>query len=224
MYQTRPGHSVGLGIGSHAAGTSRRGPRGPRRSCSQSYLIGLVFAGPAIPSPHGGGYRQDHQACLIPNVPAIWSAGSCGSWRGSRSKVGHRVPPEIYPRPDCHLSWTSRELFRIDNLPHLAPCFFDYLTNPRIVGLAEEIVGGRVRLEQSDVHIRRPDNSAGGSTYGFHRGLHGNQSSQVLCSSAACRSRGERRILESPCQPGRSVKLLLLAYVPRKALSQKRWD
>ena len=89
-----------------------------------------------------------------------------------RFEAAYRETGEL-PGPDCHLSSTSQELFRIDNLPHLASCFFDYLTNPRIVGLAEEIVGGRVRLEQSDAHIRRPDNSTGGRKYGFHRGLHG---------------------------------------------------
>ena len=74
------------------------------------------------------------------------------------------------PGPDCHLSSRSEEYFRLDNLPHLAPCFFDYVTNPRIVGLAEEVVGGRVRLEQSDAHIHRQHLDEP-NEYSFHRGL-----------------------------------------------------
>ena len=72
------------------------------------------------------------------------------------------------PGANCHLSSSTRQFFRIDNLPHLAPCFYDYLTHPRILGMAEEIVGGTVRLEQSDAHIRRPD---GEQKYSFHRGI-----------------------------------------------------
>ena len=61
-------------------------------------------------------------------------------------------------------------IFRIDNLPHLAPSFFDYVTHPRLLGMVDEAIGGSARLEQSDAHIRRPggDNEA----YGFHRGAH----------------------------------------------------
>ncbi len=76
------------------------------------------------------------------------------------------------PGANCHLSSASEEFFRLDNLPHLAPCFYAYLTHPHLVGMAEEIVGGSVRLEQSDAHIRRPlkdpDTPA---RYGFHRGI-----------------------------------------------------
>ena len=72
------------------------------------------------------------------------------------------------PGANCHLSSSTQEFFRIDNLPHLSPRFYEYLTHPRILGMAEEIVGGTVRLEQSDAHIRRP---SGEQKYGFHRGI-----------------------------------------------------
>ena len=78
------------------------------------------------------------------------------------------------PGPNCHLSSDRADYFRIDNLPHLADSFFRYLTHPYIVGLAEEIVGGTVRLEQSDAHIRRPlvgRKQNGAPRYGFHRGI-----------------------------------------------------
>ena len=76
------------------------------------------------------------------------------------------------PGPDCHLSESTNDVWRVDNLPHLAPCYFDYLTDPRIVGMAEELTGGRVRLEQSDAHIRRPGGERN-NDYEFHRGIYG---------------------------------------------------
>ena len=41
------------------------------------------------------------------------------------------------PGPNCHLSSSTREFFRIDNLPHLSSCFYGYLTHPKILGMAE---------------------------------------------------------------------------------------
>lgn len=74
------------------------------------------------------------------------------------------------PAPNCWNTSTSEEFFRIDNLPHVAPCFFDYVTHPRIVGMAEEIIGGPARLQQSDAHIRRPLKEEK-KRHGFHRGI-----------------------------------------------------
>lgn len=72
------------------------------------------------------------------------------------------------PGPTCFNISTTEEFFRIDNLPHLAPCFFDYISHPHIVGMAEEIIGGPARLEQSDAHIRRPIPGKN-RPLGFHR-------------------------------------------------------
>ena len=74
------------------------------------------------------------------------------------------------PGPNCFNTGTSQTFFRIDNFPHLAPCFFDYLTHPFIVGMAEEIIGGPARLSQSDAHIRRPIENHQ-DQYGFHRAI-----------------------------------------------------
>jgi hypothetical protein len=72
------------------------------------------------------------------------------------------------PAAPSFLSTSSLGNFRIDNLPHLAPCFHQYLSDPRVVGRVEEMIGHEPRLEQSDAHIRRPE---AGKTdrYGFHR-------------------------------------------------------
>lgn len=74
------------------------------------------------------------------------------------------------PGPHCHFSATGEDFFRVDNLPHLDPCFYEYLTHPRLLGMVEEITGGNVRLEQSDAHIRRPT-APEKQRYGFHRGM-----------------------------------------------------
>lgn len=74
------------------------------------------------------------------------------------------------PGPNCWNTSTTESFFRIDNLPHIASCYFDYLTHPRIVGMAEEIIGGPARLQQSDAHIRRPTEEPQ-VKYGFHRGI-----------------------------------------------------
>ena len=74
-----------------------------------------------------------------------------------------------------------RELFRIDNIVHLDASYLEYLTHPRIVGFAEEAIGTEARLEQSDVHVRRPLPEDGAERHGFHRGAHAHftwQSSQ----------------------------------------------
>lgn len=75
-----------------------------------------------------------------------------------------KIPKNVFFTGD------SREFFRIDNIPHVDPVFFEYVTHPYLVALAEEAIGGEARLEQSDAHIRRapPDKST--QQYGFHRG------------------------------------------------------
>ena len=53
------------------------------------------------------------------------------------------------------------------------PAIFDYLTHPRLVGMAEEFVGGDVRLEESEAIINSRDpqyDPAAPEHYGFHTG------------------------------------------------------
>jgi hypothetical protein len=72
------------------------------------------------------------------------------------------------PASPSFLSGTTANNFRVDNLPHLAPCFHEYLSDPRLVGRVEEMIGHEPRLEQSDAHIRRPE-AGKEDKYGFHR-------------------------------------------------------
>lgn len=53
------------------------------------------------------------------------------------------------------------------------PAILDYLTNPRLVAMAEELVGGSVRLEESEaiINSRAPDFDPNApARYGFHTG------------------------------------------------------
>ena len=53
------------------------------------------------------------------------------------------------------------------------PAFFNYLTHPRLVGLVEEAVGGKVRLSSSSAIINRRDPDHDPEEpfrFGFHRG------------------------------------------------------
>ena len=68
----------------------------------------------------------------------------------------------------------SEDFFRIDNIVHVAECFFDYLTDPYLVGMAEEVIGTNAILFQSDAHIHRyPAAEIDKQSYRFHGGLYG---------------------------------------------------
>lgn len=72
------------------------------------------------------------------------------------------------PAAPAFLSSHDPTFFRVDHLAHLAPCFHAYLSDPRILGRCEDMVGHELRLEQSDAHIRRPRADAP-DRYSFHR-------------------------------------------------------
>ena len=66
---------------------------------------------------------------------------------------------------NCQISAQSMEWvgprLHFDNLMETDPVFLDYLANPRIVGMAEEIIGGQVRIEESQAIINsRPKEGA----------------------------------------------------------------
>jgi ectoine hydroxylase-related dioxygenase (phytanoyl-CoA dioxygenase family) len=79
-----------------------------------------------------------------------------------------------------HSSRISEDFFRIDNIVHVDECFFDYVTDPYLVGMAEEIIGTNVVLSQSDVHIHRyPAEEIDEQIYRFHGGWYGGASYTV---------------------------------------------
>ena len=69
----------------------------------------------------------------------------------------------------------TEDYFNLENIPHLGECFLDYVLHPKLRGVMQEMVGSRIRLEQSDAHIRRPgtapyDGHGGANPWGFHGG------------------------------------------------------
>jgi hypothetical protein len=85
------------------------------------------------------------------------------------------LPAGMDPNTFTFFTATSHDFFRVDNLPHLARSFYDYVTHPRLLATMEEICGTEVRLEQSDAAIRRPTvpKRRPGQRLGLHGGLRG---------------------------------------------------
>ena len=74
-----------------------------------------------------------------------------------------------------YFPYQREDMFRIENVPHVSPSFFDYVTHPRIIGMANEAIGGPARYYSSHAHIRRPisDPELNSYTSHFHRGSNG---------------------------------------------------
>ena len=73
----------------------------------------------------------------------------------------------------CFMSRQGSHYYGFEHLLEAHPAFFDYLTHPRLVGLVEEVVGGKVRLDESAAIINRKNpnhNPAEPFRFGFHRG------------------------------------------------------
>ena len=74
---------------------------------------------------------------------------------------------------NCSLSAHKPHHLHFAHILEADPALFDYLTHPRLVGMAEELVGGDVRLEESEavINTRAPDTDVSAPPrYGFHVG------------------------------------------------------
>ncbi|MDA0337592.1 MAG: hypothetical protein O2782_20705, partial [bacterium] len=60
----------------------------------------------------------------------------------------------------CRLSANRPHHCHFAHILETDPAIYDYLTHPRLVGLAEELVGGTVRLEESEAVINSRDPEA----------------------------------------------------------------
>ena len=80
------------------------------------------------------------------------------------------VEPDAYVR-GCRLGAHRPHDLHFAHILEADPAIYDYLTHPRLVGLAEELVGGIVRLEESEAIINERDpNAESDGRYGFHVG------------------------------------------------------
>jgi len=74
---------------------------------------------------------------------------------------------------NCRLSAHRPHYLHFAHILEADPAICDYLTHPRLVGMAEELVGGSVRLEESEAVVNSRDPDADLSAvprYGFHTG------------------------------------------------------
>ncbi|NKB65701.1 MAG: hypothetical protein GKR89_01450 [Candidatus Latescibacteria bacterium] len=72
----------------------------------------------------------------------------------------------------CRLSAHKPHHCHFAHILEADPAIFKYLTHPRLVGMAEEIIGGSARLEESEAVINRrnPEEDSAPLRYGFHTG------------------------------------------------------
>jgi hypothetical protein len=70
----------------------------------------------------------------------------------------------------CRYSHRSEHHRHFAHILEAEPEIYDYLTHPRLVGLAEELVGGTVRLEESEAVINTRPAGTWDGTLGFHTG------------------------------------------------------
>ena len=74
---------------------------------------------------------------------------------------------------NCRVSGYSPTNMHFAHVLETDPAILDYITNPRLVGMAEEVVGGVVRLSESEAIINRrdPDSYTDPEpSFGFHFG------------------------------------------------------
>ncbi len=74
---------------------------------------------------------------------------------------------------NCRVSGYSPTNMHFAHVLETDPAILDYVTNPRLVGIAEEVVGGIVRLSESEaiINSRDPDSYADPEpSFGFHFG------------------------------------------------------
>ncbi len=92
-----------------------------------------------------------------------------------------RLRDELLDTPDpskamvrkCRLSKYAKHRLHFAHILEADPAIFDYLTHPRLVGMAEELIGGDARLEESEavINSRNPDDDLSAPPrYGFHVG------------------------------------------------------
>ncbi|MFM1851229.1 MAG: hypothetical protein RIS54_913 [Verrucomicrobiota bacterium] len=110
-------------------------------------------------------------------VPGVLSPAECAAIQAAM----RRVRSEIRARPAGQAQGPGEPKFIMD-LPHHVfmcdlmeadPLFAAYATHPRLVGFAEEVIGGEARIVELNAHLntRRPDYTpAENPRFDFHNG------------------------------------------------------
>ena len=92
-----------------------------------------------------------------------------------RDKFAAQATPQNVTIGGCKCDAITPHYFSAGALLEADPAFFRYLTHPRMVGMAEELVGGKVKLDESALLInsRRPRAAVDGSCVGSGPGPQG---------------------------------------------------
>lgn len=111
-------------------------------------------------------------------VPGVLSADECGILREALQRTKRdlraRAPGHVVqPGEACFIHDEPHHVF-MGAIREVEPAFTAYATHPRLVGMAEEIIGGEARMVEMNGHInvRNPkDDLAAEPKYGFHTGI-----------------------------------------------------
>ncbi|MDA0338102.1 MAG: phytanoyl-CoA dioxygenase family protein [bacterium] len=120
-------------------------------------------------------------------VPETLTADECGTLIGALQQLkrdltaaGKPLPHEPDPaskvRGACVADRNSTHHYFMRDIEQADPSITAYITHPLMVGMAAEIIGGEIRMVESNAHInsRHPDwqsQEAATHKYGFHRGI-----------------------------------------------------
>jgi hypothetical protein len=123
-------------------------------------------------------YHLDMYGYVI--IPKLFDQSECDAMKEALYKLRADLQSLPNPAKDNH-----KGAFLMINQPH--HCYMgaivqsyspiaDYVTHPQIVGMSEELLGGKARIVEINAHINRkaPDwgkADDGGPAFGFHRGL-----------------------------------------------------
>lgn len=110
-------------------------------------------------------------------IPNTLTEDECGRIREALYKLKRDIlatpdPTKAFVR-NARASMVKPHHIHFAHVLESDPAVFDYLTHPRLVGMAEELVGGSVRLEESEaiINARAPDfDPSAPRRYGFHTG------------------------------------------------------
>lgn len=113
-------------------------------------------------------------------IPKLFSESECGEMKDALYKLRADLMSLPNPKTD-----NFRGAFLMINQPHhhymgsIVQAYqplTDYATHPCVVGMSEELIGGKSRIVEVNAHINRkapewPKAEDGGPAYGFHRGI-----------------------------------------------------
>lgn len=111
-------------------------------------------------------------------VPQVLSADECGTIREAMQRLKRdlrdRPTGQVRQPGEAHFIWDLPHHVFMGSIREADPVFAAYASHPRLVGMAEEVIGGEARIVELNCHInvRNPKEKAGAKpTFGFHLGI-----------------------------------------------------